>query len=164
MGPPRPPESNPPLSNPKSAHRDAFKPYTLRDYKEIKPQKYFSLGGLGANVGGDEWRKQRLKLDRMTEYSKVRHKMAEKVLARGAKVAFPLKAMLPDQQEALKKKQRMAEYSKQVPRPKRVGVSYSQELRVEDVERIEPLSELEKLEQQHNDHLEQVERLKYQLN
>lgn len=32
-----------------------FTPYTLKDYHSIKPQTYYQLGGLGPNVGSEEW-------------------------------------------------------------------------------------------------------------
>lgn len=34
-----------------------YKPYTLKDYKEII--NVDSLGGLGANIGTEEWEKKR---------------------------------------------------------------------------------------------------------
>jgi len=37
-----------------------FKPYTIKDYKNIQPQKYYELGGLGSGViGTEEWSKKR---------------------------------------------------------------------------------------------------------
>lgn len=36
-----------------------FTPYTLNDYHSIKPKTYYQLGGLGPNVGSDEWLQKR---------------------------------------------------------------------------------------------------------
>ena len=45
-----------------------YKPYTLKDYKEII--NVDTLGGLGANIGTEEWEKKKEKMDKMLEYSK----------------------------------------------------------------------------------------------
>lgn len=47
-----------------------YKPYTLREYKD-KEEKNSSKnrGGLGANIGGDEWLKQQQKRERMKEFA-----------------------------------------------------------------------------------------------
>ena len=45
-----------------------YKPYTLKDYKEII--NVDSLGGLGANIGTEEWEKKKEKMDKMSEYAK----------------------------------------------------------------------------------------------
>ena len=55
-----------------------YKPYTLREYKEIVDSEqqftYKKRGGLGANIGGDEWQKQNEKRKRMKEFaSRVKH-------------------------------------------------------------------------------------------
>jgi len=47
----------------------AYKPYTLKDYREKKTDKYQKLGGLGANVGTDEWQERREKLDKMKRFA-----------------------------------------------------------------------------------------------
>ena len=45
-----------------------YKPYTLKDYKEII--NVDTLGGLGANIGTEEWEKKKEKMDKMSEYAK----------------------------------------------------------------------------------------------
>jgi len=55
-----------------------YKPYTLREYKDMstkeEPFTYKTRGGLGANIGGDEWTKQQEKRQRMKEFAnKVKH-------------------------------------------------------------------------------------------
>ena len=50
-----------------------YKPRTLREYKEMiekeDPFTYKVRGGLGANIGGDEWQKQNEKRQRMKEFA-----------------------------------------------------------------------------------------------
>ena len=48
-----------------------YKPYTLVDYKKKYENNYIrsSLGGLGANIGGEEWVDRQKKLERKKEYS-----------------------------------------------------------------------------------------------
>lgn len=47
-----------------------FKPYTLSDYKAIKPDKYYELGGLGQiNVGTEDWVKKKETHDKRKEYA-----------------------------------------------------------------------------------------------
>ena len=44
-------------------------PYTLKDYKVIKPHVYYQLGGLGAyNVGTDEWIAKKNNYDKRKQY------------------------------------------------------------------------------------------------
>ena len=45
-----------------------YKPYTLKDYKEII--NVDRVGGLGANICTEEWEKKKEKMDKMSEYSK----------------------------------------------------------------------------------------------
>jgi hypothetical protein len=50
-----------------------YKPYTLRQYKEIVEQEpQFTdktRGGLGANIGGEEWQKENEKRQRIKEFA-----------------------------------------------------------------------------------------------
>jgi len=47
---------------------DIYKPYTLKEYKQISNQKIV-LGSLGPNLGGEEWEKRQEKLRKQEEYS-----------------------------------------------------------------------------------------------
>ena len=55
-------------SNLTNINRYEYKPYTLKDYKEII--NVDTLGGLGANIGTEEWEKKKEKMDKMSEYAK----------------------------------------------------------------------------------------------
>lgn len=151
-----------------SEYSKKFKPYSLGDYKDIKPQKYYALGGLGANVGGNEWQVKKEKVQRMTEYAKCSKLMnKEQILANPARPPLHEKPKKTEQVEALKKKQRMLEYAKNVPKPKVITPSKPQAAAQEDdFDKKVPtsLSELEKLEMQHNKYMDEVEKLKGVLN
>ena len=55
-------------SNMTNINRFEYKPYTLKDYKEI--MNVDTLGGLGANIGTEEWEKKKEKMDKMNDYAK----------------------------------------------------------------------------------------------
>jgi hypothetical protein len=52
----------------RSLNRGQFKPYGFKDYIKIKPTKYFKLGGLGPNIGGDEWLKKKYFKEKQLKY------------------------------------------------------------------------------------------------
>ncbi|OMJ90529.1 hypothetical protein SteCoe_7119 [Stentor coeruleus] len=46
-----------------------YKPYTIKDYYNIKPTKYFELGGLGpSTIGTEDWSKRKNISDKRKEY------------------------------------------------------------------------------------------------
>eukprot|EP00357_Protocruzia_adherens_P027103 CAMPEP_0114981958 /NCGR_PEP_ID=MMETSP0216-20121206/5830_1 /TAXON_ID=223996 /ORGANISM="Protocruzia adherens, Strain Boccale" /LENGTH=671 /DNA_ID=CAMNT_0002343681 /DNA_START=43 /DNA_END=2058 /DNA_ORIENTATION=- len=47
-----------------------YKPYTLRDFRELQASKNIKLGGLGPNTNTEEWKRQRDKRNKMEEFSK----------------------------------------------------------------------------------------------
>jgi hypothetical protein len=50
---------------------EEFKPYTLRDYQNIKPEKYYELGGLGpSTIGSEQWKIKKQIINRRNEYIK----------------------------------------------------------------------------------------------
>lgn len=55
--------------------QDKYKPFTLRDYtkKAVEENLYLKSGGLGPNIGGKEWLQQKMKRDRIKEFS---HKLS----------------------------------------------------------------------------------------
>ena len=55
-------------SNMTNINRHEYKPYTLKDYKDI--MNVDTLGGLGANIGTEDWNKKKEKMDKMNEYAK----------------------------------------------------------------------------------------------
>lgn len=48
---------------------EEFKPYTLKDYQNIKPSQYYELGGLGpSSIGSDQWKQKKEVINRRNEY------------------------------------------------------------------------------------------------
>ena len=54
--------------NNKNYHFIEYKPYTLKDYKELTRSKII-MGPLGANIGTKEWEEKKAKMKRMETYS-----------------------------------------------------------------------------------------------
>ncbi|OMJ81000.1 hypothetical protein SteCoe_18613 [Stentor coeruleus] len=53
-----------------------YKPYTIKDYNNIKPKKYYELGGLGSpTIGTEDWAKRKIINDKRIEYGKKAIKM-----------------------------------------------------------------------------------------
>lgn len=51
--------------------KNNFKPYTLKDYQNIKTDKYYELGGLGpANIGTEDWKLRKQALEKRIDYSR----------------------------------------------------------------------------------------------
>ena len=49
----------------------SFTPYTINDYRLIRHDNYYQLGGLGAyNIGSEEWKKKREVSLKRTEYAR----------------------------------------------------------------------------------------------
>uniref|UniRef100_A0A7S3NST7 Uncharacterized protein n=1 Tax=Euplotes crassus TaxID=5936 RepID=A0A7S3NST7_EUPCR len=48
-----------------------YKPFTLRDYKKNTPTEnaYVKSGGLGPNIGGKQWTEEKMKRERMKDFS-----------------------------------------------------------------------------------------------
>lgn len=66
--------SKPPVMAKSNSRRAVnYKPYTLREYKDTfdKSNNFGNKhrGGLGANIGGDEWQKENEKRKRMREFA-----------------------------------------------------------------------------------------------
>lgn len=50
---------------------DDYKPYTLKDYQNIKTDKYYELGGLGpSNIGTEEWKQRKEMIEKRLSYAK----------------------------------------------------------------------------------------------
>jgi uncharacterized iron-regulated protein len=48
-----------------------YKPYTVKDYKQLQSTvQSLKLGGLGANIGSEEWEKAKRKAAAAQEYAK----------------------------------------------------------------------------------------------
>jgi len=103
----------------------SYQPYTLRDYKERYLKEYPMLGGLGANIGTEEWKEKKVKLDRMTEYSRKAHLTNKRrFISSAERMSMPDNRMMPKElHAALEKKKRMEEYSNSILRQLKEGGS-----------------------------------------
>ena len=48
-----------------------YKPYTVKDYKQLQSTvQSLRMGGLGANIGSEEWERAKRKAEAAQEYAK----------------------------------------------------------------------------------------------
>lgn len=59
-----------------------YKPFTLRDYTKNTPKEnaYAKSGGLGPNIGDKRWQQEKLKRERMKDFSNRIHNMKKEHL------------------------------------------------------------------------------------
>lgn len=114
----------------------AYVPYTLNDYRVIKEDKYYQLGGLGAiSVGTEEWKNKKVSMDRRNEY-------ARKVNMANGKWLLTQNPWMERQEEAKVKSkcEKGLEFAKNIPRPR---------LKVSPDKEKTTLSLLKELEEKH---------------
>ena len=97
-----------------------YKPYTLKDYKEII--NVDTLGGLGANIGTEEWEKKKEKMEKMAEYSKNIFKKTKTHNNSKIRELDKIIAKNKQKKDELSTRRRANEYSKLI-RPKSTGQS-----------------------------------------
>lgn len=101
-----------------SALNVTYKPYTLQDYKTIKETKYKCLGGLGANIGGNEWLAKRTQMQKMYEFAKKAQLTNQEKLEGLARRSMEVtKNMSLEKEQAKNYKKRVEEYAKKIPKP-----------------------------------------------
>ena len=98
-------------SNLTNINRFEYKPYTLKDYKEII--NVDTLGGLGANIGTEEWEKKKEKMDKMSEYAK-------NIFNKTKTIKNKNNHLMHKKKEEISTRKRASEYSKLI-RPKSSG-------------------------------------------
>ena len=89
---------------------EEYKPYTLNDYKIIKSEKYYELGGLGpSNVGTDDWKQKKDLMDKRLSYAK--H-------VQTANSSIPLNARRPKETERqISKSEKAKQFARMIPKP-----------------------------------------------
>jgi len=95
-----------------SKRKSTYKPYSLKEYKE-KPNdpKFYRMGGLGANIGTEEWEKKNSKLQAMRQFaSKV------KITNKATNSNPPKRKKEPTKEKS--KREKALEFAKNVPKPK----------------------------------------------
>lgn len=110
-----------------------YKPYDLKDFRQVKDKdQSIKLGGLGANIGSDDWERAQKKKEQAQSYAEiVRNTM---------KPAAPKQPRLPKPKE-MSSRDKAIEFAKHnVPKPrlaqpkddKRAGTQDEQELAAEE--------------------------------
>ena len=145
-----------PESDPASSvlRRTSFKPYTLKEYKQKTERDYLRLGGLGANVGTDDWSRGKAKLDAAREFSKNIGNANKERLAHMKKVTE-----LPKEASA---RDRALDFARRVHRPKVKSSSANSPGRngEEDEQGAPRMHELEQLDTHQQHYQAQVEKIK----
>jgi hypothetical protein len=123
----------------RNAKPKGYKPYTLKEYKETKPQKYMELGKLAPDLMTDELIAARAKAERMKAFGNNMNKNN----IRGMKVIKPVDRLKQEEEKRLREKevskaQLAREYAENVKRPavkkdKRPAVAMSRKKKEEEM-------------------------------
>lgn len=93
-------------------NKAAYKPYSLKEYKEkLTDPKMYRLGGLGANVGTEEWQQRNNKLQAMKYF-------AGKVKVENRARSMNQPKQKKEQVKELSKREKALLFAKNVPKPK----------------------------------------------
>jgi len=163
-----PPSSSPQGSKSENQSRTNFKPYNLKDYKDMKGNGPVKLGGLGANTNTDEWYKEKSKRDKMVEFSQ-NVKLFNMQRLPNTETSF--KPRKDKEKEKEKSRREIAlEFAKNVPKPKVRKNSPIEEEPMEDLYTKKSESDmivdyggtndLDVYEQRHNFYAAQLQRIK----
>lgn len=97
-----------------SPSRSPYNPYTLKDYKQIRPNRYYMLGGLGAaNIGTEIWTEKKSLYDRRADFAKKLQRLhAEQLLPTSRKPTAESTCS-----EHKSTRQRALEFAKNIKRP-----------------------------------------------
>ncbi|KAK3744590.1 hypothetical protein QZH41_016103 [Actinostola sp. cb2023] len=99
-----------------------YKPYTLKDYRQIKNEQLDTLGSLGPDTESDDYKEKITKLNKQREYAemlRIDHAARKKQWAKKPGVPLPTARHL----QAEAKRQAAINYSKTVPKPKSTDVA-----------------------------------------
>jgi hypothetical protein len=137
--------------------KSAYRPYTLKEYKESKDvqgKALTQLGGLGPNLGGEEWQKKREKIEKMNNFA-----LGVKIV--NAQKLPPASMRKPKMEEIPGKSKRdaMIEFAKNVPKPRARKSEADNDIIIEE-ESTSKENDLEKFQRQHLHYLNQVEKIK----
>lgn len=93
---------------------DDYKPYTLQDYQNIKSDKYYELGGLGAsNVGTDDWRQRKEMIEKRLSYGK------QVKIANANLPPSGMKKTTKEEVKVVSKVERAKQFARMIPKPVR---------------------------------------------
>lgn len=159
----------PPKPQSNQQKKPSYKPYSLKEYKErANDPKAYRMGGLGANIGTDEWQQRNSKLQAMKSFaSKVK-------IENRAKSMNPPKRRKEVERE-VSKREKALEFAKNVPKPKVVTKKQTKLEKMKsnqetddydfmngvDNDPGEPnFDEFEELNQKHEEYLNEVNNIK----
>jgi hypothetical protein len=124
-----------------------FQPYSLKDYQNIKSEKYYQLGGLGPSlVGTEEWTQKK--------------ELSEKRMNYGRRVNIANSSLIqtkknPEQVEKeLSKAEKARLFAKNIPKPLKKTKTQDPPPAMNSV--------LEELEKQHNSYKQTIEAIKFE--
>ena len=163
--------AKPPKPQSNQQRKSTYKPYSLKEYQEkaIDPSAY-KMGGLGANIGSEEWKERNTKLQAMKHFaSKV------KIENRARSLNPPPKKRREEVKEK-SSREKALEFSKNVKKPKlppkkkpqlkkfnsnREDEGYEDLMGgLDDVPEEPKYNELDDLNQKHEDYLNEVNDIK----
>ncbi|KAL4493472.1 hypothetical protein ABPG72_007480 [Tetrahymena utriculariae] len=91
-----------------------YKPYTLNEYKSIQKNANYKLGGLGPNVGNEDWQQKKEQLEKRQEFAKQIQQINSQVLKsqqdQGKVAAIKFNKDTSSREKAL-------EFAKNIPKP-----------------------------------------------
>ncbi|CAK67111.1 unnamed protein product (macronuclear) [Paramecium tetraurelia] len=134
-----------------------YKPYTIKDYEIMKKTANAKLGGLGPNISGDEWAKEKEKVQKRQEF-------AEQVRQFNSTNIITIKSKETKQPE-INARQKAMEFARNIPKP----VAKKKEDAPMKVMSNKPVSnmnqdpfddEIARLEREHLKYLNQLDKMK----
>jgi hypothetical protein len=89
-----------------------FRPYTIKDYQNIKSDKYYELGGLGpSHVGTEDWKSKKEALDKRNLYAK------QVQLAFANIPTYPVIKKIKEPEKEISSRERAIQFAKMIQRP-----------------------------------------------
>jgi transcription initiation factor IIF auxiliary subunit len=95
-------------------NKQNYVPYNGKDYNSFKQDKYVLLGGLGPNIGSEEWEKSKKKKDDISNFAKNVEMLNKEKLAKLPKKAPPKRKLPP---KGSSNREKAIEFAKQIQKP-----------------------------------------------
>ena len=159
----------PPKPQTTDSKKNAYKPYTLKEYKDRQGDpKMYRMGGLGANIGTEEWQQRNSKLQAMKNFaSKVK-------IENRARSQNPPKRK-KEQPKELSKREKALQFARNVPKPKPVAKKKPEMKKMnsmqnndeydimnglEEIPEEPKYSQFDDLDQKHKEYLNEVDEIR----
>jgi hypothetical protein len=153
---------------------EPFRPYTLKEYKDLVQTNTYAYGGLGPNILTDDWQKKKEQRDRMQIFAdQLKARNAEKFLQQLENettvntAQAQIRRNQPSKEQS--KRERALEFARTIPRPRGKLESALSEDQIDYAGQDENGGhlrghmrdqELDKLEQEHMKYKEAIEKMK----